>query len=56
MASVTRKISEKLLKLYGYVKRRQEGHVLRRTPIRKGDKRNDRRPDGKICVIDIWKV
>ena len=48
MASVTRKITEKLLKLYGYVKRRQEGHVLRRktdAPIRKGDKRKDRKPD-----------
>ena len=60
VAPVIKKITEKRLKWCGHVKRREEGHVLRRmldAPV-PGKRRRGRQTtkDGKTRVKEIWKV
>ena len=59
MASVEKKVTHLTLKWNRHVKRRNEGHVLRR---RMGDHyqekygEEDKQPDGKNCLMRIGKV
>ena len=59
VASVTKKITEKRLMWYRYVKSREEGHVLRRmldAPITGKRRRGTQKLGGKTLVKEIWKV
>ncbi len=60
VAPVTKKITEKRLKWYRHVRRRDEGHVLRRmldaSVPEERDGKEDRKPGGKTRVKEIWKV
>ena len=54
-----RKITEKMLKLYGHVGRSKEGHAVRRmvdAPYQERDAEEDRKPDGKTLVKGTWKA
>ena len=60
VATVTKKIKEKRLNWYRHVRRRDEGHVLRRMLDEPGpgkrDGEEDRKPGGKTCVKEMRKV
>ena len=55
VAPVTKQITEKRLKWYGRVKRREERYVLRR-PVRGKRRRGRQKTVGKTCVKETWNM
>ena len=54
VAPVTKKITEKKVKWYGHVKRKDGWLVLRMLDVPERDGEEDRKPFGKTCVKGIW--